>query len=372
MERVAALATVVLLAVLPALALHQVGHLPPQGPAKIVFAKDVPALRDDEWGFRIGGFGGLVHGSPLRHVPVIFVHGNTVDHADWYPVRDAFREAGWTDQELWALSYNGLGRNAGAGEEQANPQRDEEHAEMGNDGISRITNNDLNVPDLYAFINMVRDYTGSKKFSIVAHSLGVTVARKTLKVHSGLRSDLVAFVSIAGGNHGTSLCPPGSEGVEMSCDEIAAGTDWLAALNGPGGSDETYEPAKWLSIYDSSGTADIAFLGPYRDSPELKGADNRPHPGVEHNDLRLTPKIIAEYRAFIEQAETPFLPALISPPPAAAPPPAASPKPAPVVKGAKTERGRLAATGVASSASPAGVLFFAALAATIVLRRYPG
>ena len=35
-----------------------------------------------------------------KHAPVIFVHGNNVDHADWYVVRDDFRAAGWTDQEL--------------------------------------------------------------------------------------------------------------------------------------------------------------------------------------------------------------------------------------------------------------------------------
>src|ERR671919_412672 len=144
----------------------------PHGPPKIAFAKDFPALRDDEWGFRLGGFGGASRGAPLRHVPVIFVHGNTVDHADWYPVRDAFREAGWSDQELWALSYNGLGANAGSYESQPNPERSEEHTEMGGDGVSRQTNNDTNAPDLYAFLNAVRSYTGSKKFSIVAHSLG--------------------------------------------------------------------------------------------------------------------------------------------------------------------------------------------------------
>lgn len=352
--------------VLPAGALHQAGHLRPQGPAKIRFAEDFPKLRDDEWGFRIGGFGGVARGAPLGHVPVILVHGNTVDHADWYPVRDAFKKAGWTDQGVWALSYNGLGRNAGAGEEHANPERDAEHAEMGNDGVSRITNNDVNVPDLFAFIEAVREYTGSKKFSIVSHSLGVTVARRTLKVHPELRADLVAFVSIAGANHGTSLCPPGSQGVEMSCDEIAANTAWLDRLNGPGGNDETYGPARWLSIYDSSGTADIAYLATYADSPRMKGADNRSKPGVQHNDLRLAPEIIAEYREFLEKAEEPFRPALVPPPPPAPTPP--PPAPAPTVKGSKQGRG-LPATGVAGTLPGVIVSFTVALTGAIFLRR---
>ena len=294
-----------ILAVVPAAADHQLLHNPPQGPAKVRFAPDFPQLTDHEWGFAIGGFGGIERGGARRHVPVILVHGNTVDHSDWYPVRDQFRAAGWTDQELWALSYNGLGANSGGG---PNPERDAEHTQMGWDGQSRSTNNDLNVPDLYDFIRAVQRYTGSKKFSLVGHSLGVTVARKTLKVHPKLRRDLVAFVAIAGANHGTSLCPPGSEGELVSCDEIAADTPWLDDLNGAGGSDETYGPAKWMTVYDGSGVADVAFAGPeYADSPRLKGADNREFLASHHNALRLDPAIVAVYRGFLEAAELPYV-----------------------------------------------------------------
>jgi pimeloyl-ACP methyl ester carboxylesterase len=276
----------------------------PQGPAKVAFGPRFPVLKDAEWGFQLGGFGGVRPGAPRRHVPVIFVHGNNVDAADWYPVRDAFRAAGWSDQELWALSYNGLGGNNGTALFTQNPQRDAEHRQMGWDGTTRVTSNDVNVPDLYAFIKAVRAYTGSARFSVVSHSLGVTVARQTLKKHPELRRDLVAFVGIAGGNHGTAFCPEGSQGQVASCDEIAAGTPWLAALNGPGGADETYGPARWLTVYDGTGVADPGYAGPaYAQSPALRGADNRQYPGTYHNDLRLDPAIVADYRAFLEQAE---------------------------------------------------------------------
>lgn len=276
----------------------------PQGPAKVRFGKGFPALHDSEWKFRIGGFGGIRPRAPLKHVPVIFVHGNNVDHADWYPVRDAFKKAGWTDQELWALSYNGLGGNNGSALHTANPERDAEHREMGWDGTTRVTSNDVNVPDLHAFVRAVQTYTGTKKFTIVAHSLGVTVARKTLKVHQSLRRDLVAFVGIAGPNDGTTFCPPGSGGQVASCDEIAAGTQWLAELNGPAGSDETYGPAKWLTVYDGTGYGDPAYVGPtYALSPELRGATNKAFPGTYHNDLRLSPGIVDFYRRFVESAE---------------------------------------------------------------------
>ncbi|HVF21412.1 MAG TPA: hypothetical protein VNA14_14380 [Mycobacteriales bacterium] len=277
---------------------------PPQGPAKVRFAPDFRPVADDEWKFPVGGFGGVRRRAPRRHVPVIFVHGNNVDHADWYPVRDDFLAAGWTDQELWALSYNGLGANNGTALTRANPERDAEHREMGWDGLVRVTENDVNVADLHAFIRAVQAYTGSRQFSLVGHSLGVTLARKTLKVHPGLRRDLVAFVAIAGANKGTTFCPPGSEGRVVSCEEIAANTPWLADLNGPGGADETFRPAKWLTVYDGSGAGDPAFVGPtYAESPRLLGADNRAYPLTYHNDLRVDPAIVAVYRAFLTDAE---------------------------------------------------------------------
>jgi pimeloyl-ACP methyl ester carboxylesterase len=283
----------------PASAHEKPARSKPQGPAAVRFAKDFPALKDHEWGWRLGGFGGLRRGAPLRHVPVILVHGNNVDAADWYPVRDQFTKAGWTDQELWALSYNGLGGSNGTALFTPNPERDAEHQKMGKDAVTYITEDDVNVPDLYDFVLAVRRYTGSRQFSIAGHSLGVTLARELLRVHPELRKDLVAFVGIAGANHGTSFCPPGSEGQLVSCDEIAAGTPWLARLNAAG---ETYRPARWMTVYDGTGAGDPAFEGPtYAQSPALKGADNRQFPLTYHNDLRMDPAIVTVYRQFLER-----------------------------------------------------------------------
>jgi pimeloyl-ACP methyl ester carboxylesterase len=296
-----ALALVGLLAT-SAVAADKPERMRPQGPAAVRFSPDVPAVVDTEWGWRLGGFGGERRGAPRSHVPVVFVHGNTVDAADWYPVRDDFRAAGWSDQELWALSYNGLGGSNGSALFRANPERDEEHRAMGKDATTYVTENDVNVADLHAFLLMVRRYTGSPRFMLVGHSLGVTLARETLRVHPELRRDLVAFVGIAGANDGTSFCPPGSEGNVVSCDEIAAGTPWLERLNAAG---ETYGPATWMTVYDGTGAGDPAFAGPtYAQSPRLEGADNREFPGTYHNDLRLDPDIVATYREFLEAAGT--------------------------------------------------------------------
>jgi pimeloyl-ACP methyl ester carboxylesterase len=274
----------------------------PQGPAAWKFARTVPVILDSEWKWKVGGFGGIRPGYPLRHLPVIFVHGNNVDAADWYPVRDDFRAAGWSDQELWGLSYGGLGGSNGTALFTKNPQRDQEHKAQGDNHTTYITEDDVNVPDLFRFIRMVQAYTGSRRFVIVGHSLGVTLARKTLLVHKELRKDLVAFVSIAGPNHGTTFCPPGSEGQVVSCDEIAAGTPWLAQLNAGG---ETYGPAKWLSIYDGTGQGDPAYVGPsYAQSPHLAGAVNWQYPHTYHNDLRIDPAIVKAYLTWIERYAT--------------------------------------------------------------------
>ena len=302
MRRLLALAAVLVLAFATA-ARAEPTHQRPQGPAHVGFGRDFPKLIDHEWGFQLGGFGGIAPHAPRKHVPVIFVHGNNVDAADWYVVRDDFRAAGWTDQELYGISYNGLETNDGGG---TRPEQEKwaEHLDDHSDGVNALTNNEVNVPDLYDFINAVRAYTGSTKFTIVSHSLGVTVARRTLKVHPELRRDLVAFVGIAGGNHGTSFCPPGSEDNLVSCNEIAAGTPWLDALNGPDGSDETYGATKWLTVFDGSGAGDPGFAGPmYANSPALRGADNRTYPHTYHNDLRISPAIVADYRSFVEAAE---------------------------------------------------------------------
>jgi pimeloyl-ACP methyl ester carboxylesterase len=339
-------------------AVAEPAHQRPQKAARVAFGKSFPSLVDHEWGFALGGFGGISAGAPHKHTPVIFVHGNTVDAADWYVVRDDFRKAGWTDQELWALSYNGLGGNSGTATQRAQPALFTEHAAMGWDGNVRVTNNSVNVADLYDFVRAVQAYTGSARFSLVGHSLGVTVARKMLKDHPELRPDVAAFVAIAGGNHGTSLCPPGSEDQLVSCNEIAAGTPWLAALNGPSGADESYGATKWLTISDGSGAGDPAYAGPtYAASPQLRGADNRTFPGTYHNDLRVLPEIVQTYRVFLEAADA----APVATPTTT---PAAAPTPAVIAAAPTTPR-----TGGESHAGVAALILCGAVLVRRVRRR---
>jgi pimeloyl-ACP methyl ester carboxylesterase len=310
---IAVAAAIIVLLAPQASSMHQAAHVEPVGPAAVRFPTAFRGPNDAEWGFPLGGFGGklgddaewdVTHAAkPERHHPVIFVHGNTVDAADWYPVRDTFVGHGWNALDVWALSYNGLGSQNGA-DSIGNPRRDDEHLnDPDNDFAARVTNNSVNKHDLYKFIVEVRRFRKQPRFSIVAHSLGVTVARNMLKVYPQLRKDLVAFVGIAGGNHGTSLCPPGTSGNLYSCDELERDSPWLAKLNGPGGRDETFAPARFMTVYDGSGSRDAGYLGPdYAQSPVLRGAVNCAFE-ESHNNLRLDPRVINVYRKFVELAE---------------------------------------------------------------------
>jgi pimeloyl-ACP methyl ester carboxylesterase len=273
----------------------------PPPPAPGYFAPDFPVIRDSRLHVPIGGFGGLRFRSRLHHTPVIFVHGNQADAQNWLSVMVQFQnDAGYSMQEMYALSYNGLG-NAGSGAATSAPtQPDSDYFRqnpqaLGNGGHGAA--DDDEVPDLCRFVEAVQWYTGSRQVDIVSHSLGVTIIRELMRLYPSLAHDVTAFVGIAGGNHGTTVCR-GLESTWYGCNEIAPGTAWLSRLNGPGGSRETYRPTRWMTIYDGL-EGDPLFVGPDAGSPQLRGADNRTFPGAYHNDLRVDPAEVDTYLAFL-------------------------------------------------------------------------
>ncbi len=292
----------------------QSGHtMPPQ--ANVLFAADFPSLADCEWGYPVGGWGGLQQGVALHHTPVIFVHGNQADAENWYLAADAFKSnAGYTDQEMYAISYNGLENGAAGMPTCCQPAPESvaywacgnttpcpsppgyEFCCNGGHGAS----DDPNVPDLYNFVLAVQQYTGSQQVDFVAHSLGVTIVRKLLFEHPELRQDVPAAVLIAGANHGTSVCR-GLDTSYYGCDEIAPGTAWLQQLNAAG---EAPGPTHWMSIYNGTDDTDPFFVtgGAFddRQSPHLAGADfNVACPTTYHNDLRVRPDIVQMYLSFL-------------------------------------------------------------------------
>jgi pimeloyl-ACP methyl ester carboxylesterase len=271
--------------------------LPPQAPS--YFAKDFPKITDSRLGVPIGGFGGIKARSVIHHTPIVFVHGNQADAQNWLAVMLQFqRLAGYSMQEMYAVSYNGLG-NFYAGAPTSEPtQPDNDYFEQNPNGFANGGHgaaDEDEVPDLCRFIEAVQAYTGSQHVDIVAHSLGVTIARKLMVDYPSLAKDVTAFVAVAGANHGTSVCR-GLETSYYGCNEIAPGSKWLAALNAHG---ETPGSTAWMSVYDGS-AGDPFFDPPYDEtSPHLAGATNMTYSGQYHNDLRVEPTEVDDYLAFL-------------------------------------------------------------------------
>jgi len=286
----------------------------------IYFAPDFPVFADSDANTTlgaVGGFGGISYRAPLHHTPVIFVHGNQADAQNWLDVMQQFAfHAGYTMQEMYALSYNGLANYYAGAPEQTPPDtldQDYINQNLAPDGGTLANGghgagDDDNVPDLCHFVEAVQWYTGSRQVDIVAHSLGVTIARRLMELYPSLARDVVSFVGIAGGNHGTSVCTD-LDTAYYGCDEIAPGTKWLDDLNRYG---ETYGPTKWMTVYNGA-EGDPFFVGPSLwSSPALAGADNQTfnaatsstqalpdNHGDYHNDLRVDPPEVETYLPFV-------------------------------------------------------------------------
>jgi len=268
-------------------------------PAPRYFASDFPTITDSRLHQPIGGFGGIHRHAELHHTPVIFVHGNQADAQNWLATMLQFqRLAGYSMQEMYAISYNGLGNfYAGAPATQpTNPDQDyfqQNPTGFANGGHGAA--DDDEVPDLCRFIEAVQAYTGSKQVDLVTHSLGVTIGRELIREYPAFNQDIRGFVAIAGANHGTSVCR-GLDTSYYGCDEIAPGSPWLQRLNGYG---EAPLPTRWMTVYN--GSAGDPFFDPPLDqaSPHLNGAINATFAGAYHNDLRVDPQEVDDYLAFL-------------------------------------------------------------------------
>ncbi|HET7311684.1 MAG TPA: hypothetical protein VFJ17_10215 [Mycobacteriales bacterium] len=271
--------------------------LPPAAPS--YFAPDFPTFADSRLHAAVGGLGGLHRHATLRHVPVVFIHGNQADAQNWLSVMLQFQHlAGYSMQEMYAVSYNGLG-NFYAGAPATQPTHpDEDYFTQNPNGFGNGghgAEDEDEIPDVCRFIEDVQAYTGSPYVDIVAHSLGVTIVRKLMVDYPQLARHVRAFVAIAGANHGTSVCR-GLDASYYGCNEIAPGSRWLAQLNAHG---ETPGPTSYMTVYN--GSAGDPFFNPPLDntSPALRGADNRTYAGAYHNDLRVDPTEVDDYLAFL-------------------------------------------------------------------------
>src|SRR5262249_61709985 len=137
-----------------------------------------------------GGFGG--GNCVASRTPVIFVHGNTVNatfiarpSASGVPtVYDTLKAAGYNDCELFGITY-------------LSPSEQAQEPLNYHTGTKAARIRD--------FINDVKAYTGKSKVTILAHSMGVTVALHGI-TFGGLWGSIDTFVNVAGGLRGLSSC----------------------------------------------------------------------------------------------------------------------------------------------------------------------
>ena len=161
-----------------------------------------------------GSYGGrLFSGQQIKRDPIIFIHGNS-DRAlgdgrlGWDSQISYYLAAGYTPAELYATTWG--------------PADSRYAAEQSHSSIY--------LKRLRAFIMAVLDYTGAERIDLIAHSMGVTLARKIIKGGTGIddefgRYDLGppltnridTFVGIAGANQGLAGCAFTS-GIE-TCNE---------------------------------------------------------------------------------------------------------------------------------------------------------
>ena len=160
------------------------------------FPPGFPVIEDTSLARPVIGFGAA---GTVARTPVILLHGNndTPFATACNPfgriqaLAQYLADNGYATSELWGLGYEG---------DQCDLIKDQTRRS------SIAHTNAANVPDLRRFVRAVLAFTGAKRVDIVAHSLGVTLAREWMRQdETGVVRRLVA---IDGPNHGIINCSP--------------------------------------------------------------------------------------------------------------------------------------------------------------------
>ncbi len=220
------------------------------------FPPDFPVIEDASLQVPVIGFGAA---GKVTRTPVIFLHGNNDTpfptacnpYGRMQAMAQHLADNGYATSELWGLGYQG---------DQCNLASDPTYR-------SRIAHtNAANVPDLRRFVRAVLAYTGAKQVDIVAHSLGVTLAREWMRQDEANRT-VRRLVAIDGPNHGIINCSPSPQNYWQAaaaggftpdsavCEELGSpDTPFLRLLNRHGGDVEA--PTRVLVIRN----ADASFV----------------------------------------------------------------------------------------------------------------
>jgi len=233
------------------------------------------SLRTTAEGRTFTGWGGTATPAAAKRQPILFIHGNGGDADGYLPFRNIFCKAGYSDAELWAVTFQ-------------------------NNTCSGYCSNGSNTQhatELAKFVELVRAQTGATRVAIVAVSMGVPTARYYIKYLGGLQKSEVSLAYLVSGpNHGLEACDAYSAGsVNVSCAELdatALASGWLKKLNTPdetpNGQDNGLPKAQTIIYRTVAYQSDPFFPGKYVKSPELVGADNQMLPGDTHAAIDTT------------------------------------------------------------------------------------
>jgi pimeloyl-ACP methyl ester carboxylesterase len=163
------------------------------GPLGTTFPPDFAAPEDASLGVPVIGAAGAV-----KRTPVIFLHGNGGTpydtgcsrwSANMQGFAQFFSDSGYAPSELWGLGYQGTQCDL---------------IDRPGNMASLAHSHAANVPDLRKFVAAVLAYTGAARVDIVAHGMGVTLAREWMR-QDGDRA-VRRMVAIEGPNGGTIVC----------------------------------------------------------------------------------------------------------------------------------------------------------------------
>ena len=253
--------------------------------------------RDDVAG---GSFGGRTSaGQKLTHNPVVFVHGNADSalgvgggstlYTGFTASVDYFTTHGYTMAELYGTTWGNASE-----------------LETANQEHSRAY-----VLGLRTFLQAVLAYTGASKVDVIAHSMGVTLARGAIlggkqidskgsySIGASMGPSVDTFVGISGGNLGLTTCFYFTTTDTCSAvDGFYPGTDifgtvsglstYLGKLNALAGGEGSYRYSIWSQADEVLGGEDLVWGTPTSEIPKETGEvvyDSYPYGHVGAKDL---------------------------------------------------------------------------------------
>jgi triacylglycerol lipase len=196
--------------------------------------------------------------TPLKHDPILFVHGYGGTAENFCTMINRFRADGWTDNELYAYDY------------------------------SFVTSFATDADDIRKQVNAIHSRTGATRVDIVAHSAGSVSSRYYIK-NLGGDSKVDAWVSLAGPNHGTDTADNCSF---TPCLEIRLGSTFLATLNTGDETPGFVRYATWWSACDETINPDSSVL--------LASASNHQTACIGHASFLIDPVVYQAVRGWIE------------------------------------------------------------------------